>query len=420
MNAEIISVGTELLMGQILNTNTRYLSGRMADFGINMYYHVTVGDNPARLKQCIANAFSRSDIVLFTGGLGPTEDDLTKETVADYFGLELVVNEKYKAWLLEKMSSRGYPCTPNNIKQVMFPTDHCIILPNPRGTAPGCIMEKNGKTAILMPGPPWEMEPMFEEEVVPYLQKRSNCMFHSRTMRIFGKGESQVEYAIKDIVDAQSNPTIAPYAKAAETTLRITARCGSEEEGEKLIQPVMQAIEDRVGEFIYSTHGREMHEVCAELLKASGLKIAVAESCTGGMIASRLISVPGSSEWFMEGAVTYSCDSKMRRLGVKAETLEKYTDVSAETAKEMADGIRLQSGADIGISTTGYAGPTGAPGLIGQVFIAVSTEEGCNAYEVNLKGNRERVRDGAVLNALNLLRKQIIAKNRCNLDINVL
>lgn len=183
-------------------------------------------------------------------------------------------------------------------------------------------MEKNGKTAILMPGPPWEMEPMFEEEVVPYLQKRSNCMFHSRTIRIFGKGESQVEYAIKDIVDAQSNPTIAPYAKAAETTLRITARCGSEEEGEKLIQPVMQAIEDRVGEFIYSTHGREMHEVCAELLKASGLKIAVAESCTGGMIASRLISVPGSSEWFMEGAVTYSCDSKMRRLGVKAETLE--------------------------------------------------------------------------------------------------
>ena len=169
MNAEIISVGTELLMGQILNTNTRYLSGRMADFGINMYYHVTVGDNPARLKQCIASAFSRSDIVLFTGGLGPTEDDLTKETVADYFGLELVVNEKYKAWLLEKMSSRGYPCTPNNIKQVMFPADHCIILPNPRGTAPGCIMEKNGKAAILMPGPPWEMDPMFEEEVVPYL-----------------------------------------------------------------------------------------------------------------------------------------------------------------------------------------------------------------------------------------------------------
>ncbi len=420
MNAEIISVGTELLMGQILNTNARYLSGRMADFGINMYYHVTVGDNRERLKQCIANAFSRSDIVLFTGGLGPTEDDLTKETVADYFGLDLVVNEEYKAWLLERMSSRGYPCTPNNIKQVMFPTDNCIILPNPRGTAPGCIMEKGGKAAILMPGPPWEMEPMFEEEVVPYLQKRSDCIFYSRVLRIFGKGESQVEYAIKDIVDAQSNPTIAPYAKAAETTLRITARCGGAEEGERLIQPVMRAIEDRVGEFIYSTHGREMHEVCAELLKAGGLKLAVAESCTGGMIASRLISVPGSSEWFLEGAVTYSCEAKMRRLGVKAETLERYTDVSAETAKEMADGIRLQSGADIGISTTGYAGPTGAPGLIGQVFIAVSTEEGCEAYEIKLKGNRERVRDGAVLNALNLLRKQIIAKNRCNLDINVL
>ncbi len=420
MNAEIISVGTELLMGQILNTNTRYLSCRMADFGINMYYHVTVGDNPIRLRECIENAFFRSDIVLFTGGLGPTEDDLTKETVADYFGLELVMNEEYKAWLLERMSSRGYPCTPNNLKQVMFPAEHCTVLPNPRGTAPGCIMEKDGKAAILMPGPPWEMEPMFEESVVPYLQRRSNCIFYSRTLRIFGKGESQVEYAIKDIVDAQSNPTIAPYAKAAETTLRITARCKDEQEGEELIQPVMCAIEERVGEFIYSTHGRELHEVCAELLKESGLKLAVAESCTGGLVASRLISVPGSSEWFLEGDVTYSREAKIRRLGAKRETLEKYTDVSAETAKEMADGIRIQSGADIGISTTGYAGPTGAPGLIGQVFIGVSTAEGCEAYELMLRGNRERVRDGAVLNALNLLRKQIIAKNRCNLDINLL
>lgn len=410
MNAEIISVGTELLMGQILNTNARYISARLADLGINLYYHITVGDNHDRLKDCIRTGFSRSDILIFTGGLGPTEDDLTKETIADYFGLELVIYEDYKQKLIERMVSRGYQCTPNNFKQVMFPKEHCIILPNPNGSAPGCIIEMDGKAAIMMPGPPWEMEPMFEAEVVPYLQKQSSCQFYSRTLRIFGRGESQVEHDIQDIVDAQTNPTIAPYAKSAETTLRITARCADEEEGEKLILPVMGAICERIGEYIYSSHGAEMHEVCAELLAKNGLKLAVAESCTGGMIASRLISVPGSSEWFIEGAVTYSPEAKMRRLGVKAETLEKYTVVSAETAKEMAEGIRLSSGADIGISTTGYAGPSGVADQVGQVFIGVSHKDGTQAYEFNLKGSRERIRGTATLNALNLLRKLILSK----------
>ena len=410
MNAEIISVGTELLMGQILNTNARYISARLADFGINLYYHITVGDNHDRLKECIRTGFSRSDILIFTGGLGPTEDDLTKETIADYFGLELVVYEDYKQKLIERMVSRGYQCTPNNFKQVMFPKEHCIILPNPNGSAPGCIMEMDGKAAIMMPGPPWEMEPMFEAEVVPYLLKLSSCQFYSRTLRIFGRGESQVEHDIQDIVDSQTNPTIAPYAKSAETTLRITARCIDEEEGEKLILPVMDAICERIGEYVYSSHGAEMHEVCAELLSKNRLKLAVAESCTGGMIASRLISVPGSSEWFIEGAVTYSPEAKMRRLGVKSETLEKFTVVSAETAKEMAEGIRLSSGADIGISTTGYAGPSGAADQVGQVFIGVSHKDGTQAYEFNLKGSRERIRGTATLNALNLLRKLILSK----------
>ncbi len=410
MNAEIISVGTELLMGQILNTNARYISARLADFGINLYYHITVGDNHDRLKECIRTGFSRSDILIFTGGLGPTEDDLTKETIADYFGLELVVYEDHKQKLIERMVSRGYQCTPNNFKQVMFPKEHCIILPNPNGSAPGCIMEMDGKAAIMMPGPPWEMEPMFEAQVVPYLQKLSSCQFYSRTLRIFGRGESQVEHDIQDIVDSQTNPTIAPYAKSAETTLRITARCIDKEEGEKLILPVMDAICERIGEYVYSSHGAEMHEVCAELLAKNGLKLAVAESCTGGMIASRLISVPGSSEWFIEGAVTYSPEAKMRRLGVKAETLEKYTAVSAETAKEMAEGIRLSSGADIGISTTGYAGPSGAADQVGRVYIGVSHKDGTQADEFNLKGSRERIRGTATLNALNLLRKLILSK----------
>ena len=410
MNAEIISVGTELLMGQILNTNARYISGRLADFGINLYYHITVGDNHDRLKDSIRTGFARSDILIFTGGLGPTEDDLTKETIADYFGLELVLYEEYKEKLIERMVSRGYQCTPNNFKQVMFPKEHCIILPNPNGSAPGCIIEVDGKAAIMMPGPPWEMEPMFEAQVVPYLEKRSNCRFYSRTLRIFGRGESQVEHDIQDIVDRQTNPTIAPYAKAAETTLRITALCGGEEEGDALIIPVMDEICDRIGEYVYSSHGLEMHQVCAELLSKNKLKLAVAESCTGGMIASQLVSVPGSSEWFVEGAVTYSLEAKMRRLGVKADTLDKYTDVSAETAMEMAEGIRISSGADIGISTTGYAGPSGAPDQIGHVFIGVSDKDGVQAYEFHLKGSRERVRSTTSLNALNLLRKLILSK----------
>ena len=410
MNAEIISVGTELLMGQILNTNARYISGRLADFGINLYYHITVGDNHDRLKDSIRTGFSRSDILIFTGGLGPTEDDITKETIAEYFGLELVIYEDYKEKLIERMVSRGYQCTPNNFKQVMFPKEHCIILPNPNGSAPGCIIEMDGKAAIMMPGPPWEMEPMFEAQVVPYLEKRSNCRFYSRTLRIFGRGESQVEHDIQDIVDRQTNPTIAPYAKASETTLRITARCGDEAEGEALILPVMDEICDRIGEYVYSSHGLEMHQVCAELLSKNQLKLAVAESCTGGMIASQLVSVPGSSGWFIEGVVTYSPEAKMRRLGVKAETLDQYTDVSAETAKEMAEGIRISSGADIGISTTGYAGPSGAPDQIGHVFIGVSDKDGVQAYEFHFKGSRERVRITASLNALNLLRKLILSK----------
>lgn len=419
MVAEIITVGTEILMGQILNSNTRYISGRLADFGIHLFYHVTVGDNPNRLAETIKVGFERSDILIFTGGLGPTEDDITKETVAAVMGLELKVNEECKAALEKRLNAHGYTCTPNNYKQVMFPETNCIILPNPNGTAPGCIMEKDGKSAILMPGPPWEMEPMFESSVVPYLQSLSNCKFYSRTLRIFGMGESQVEHNIKKIVDAQTNPTIAPYAKAGETTLRLTAKCQSEEEGEALIKPVMDEIFRIVGEYVYSTHGRDMHEVCAELLVKSGLKLAVAESCTGGMIASRLVSVPGSSNWLLEGAVTYSCDAKIRRLGVRKETLDKYTDVSEQTAREMAEGIRTTSGADIGISTTGYAGPGGDADKLGMVFIGISSKYGTDVKEFRFRGDREKVRNAATLSALNLLRKFIL-ENACNIDSHML
>jgi len=420
ISAEIITVGTEILMGQILNSNARYISARLADMGVNLYHHITVGDNHQRLLSAIKEGFSRADVLIFTGGLGPTEDDITKEVVAEAMGLgELQLHDESKAALEARFKASGYACTPNNYKQAMFPIEGCTVLPNPNGSAPGCIMEKDGKAAILMPGPPWEMEPMFEAQAVPFFERRSGQVFHSRTIRIFGMGESQVAHSIRDITAAQENPTIAPYATAGETTLRVTARCKDHDQGEAMVQPVIDAICGRVGEFVYSTHGRGMEEVCALLLERAGLKLAVAESCTGGLVASRLISVPGSSQWFLEGSVAYSPAAKIRTLGVKEATLNEFTDVSAETACEMAEGIRRLTGADIGLSTTGYAGPGGAAGQVGRVFVGLSSVAGTQAGEFTFRGNRQRVRDLAVLNALNLVRKFIL-NNACNLEDKVL
>lgn len=408
MSAEIISVGTELLMGNIVNTNAQYISQRLADLGIDCYIQTTVGDNHDRLVEAVHNSLRRADIVILTGGLGPTADDLTKETVADAFGKKLVLDEASLEYIKHRFAKMGHIMTPNNIKQAYFP-EGCIILPNPNGTAPGCIVESDAKAAILMPGPPNEMEPMFEQSVLPYLEKRSGFMLKSKMLRIFGKGESSVEYELRDIMAEQTNPTIAPYALNGEMKLRITARCRADDDADAIMQPMIEQVRKRIDEYIYSYDGLELHEEIARLFSVNKMTLAVAESCTGGMLSSKLVSVAGSSNWFREGAVTYSNEAKIKRLGVNEETLAAHGAVSAETAAEMAEGIRLSSGADVGISTTGFAGPDGgtADNPVGTVYIGVSTKENCFTKRLQISGKRERVRSMACLHALDILRRNI-------------
>lgn len=405
MNCELISVGTELLLGNILNTNAQYISQKLADLGVNCYIQTTVGDNAERLEEAVCRALERADTVILTGGLGPTCDDLTKETVSAAFHKELVLDRDSLDYIKARFARMGREMTPNNVKQAMFP-EGSAILPNPNGTAPGCILEEAGKAAILLPGPPHEMEPMFDAAVMPYLERRSGARLYSRMVRIFGKGESSVEYEMRDLMDGE-NPTVAPYALAGEVKLRVTARCKDETEGEELVAPMIGKIRERLGEVVYSDEGKELHEVCAELLEKNKKTLAVAESCTGGMLAAKLVSVPGSSRYFLEGCVTYSNQAKVKRLGVSRQTLERYGAVSAQVALEMAVGIRVSSGADIGLAVTGVAGPGGGTREkpVGLVYIALSTGEGTQMRELRLAGDRERIRGLSCLHTLDMLRR---------------
>jgi len=408
MTAEIVAVGTELLMGQIINTNAQFIAQRLASAGVNCYFQTVVGDNPARLSDTLSLALSRADMVIVTGGLGPTGDDLTKETLTALFNKELRYDEESLSVLKDHFSKTGREMTPNNLKQAMFPIGS-VILKNDNGTAPGCILEENGKVIALLPGPPREMQPMFEEQLLPYIAKKEGSMLYSRVVRIFGVGESALEYRLKELIDHQTNPTIAPYALTGEVTLRVTARCKSEEEGEALIVPVLESIEATIGDAVYSTHNESLHEVCGKLLTKKGLTLSVAESCTGGLIASTVVSMPGSSAFFLEGAVTYSNLAKQRRLGVKEETLDNYGAVSRETALEMAEGMRKSSCSDIALSVTGIAGPSGGSleKPVGLVYIGIADDSGSDAFEFRFSGDRERIRQLSMLNALDILRRKI-------------
>ena len=408
MIAELICVGTELLMGQILNTNAQFIARSLAPSGIDMYHQVVVGDNSKRLTEAVETALLRADVVLFSGGLGPTDDDLTKETVCAAMGKELVLFEDEWAKIETYFREKKRIVAPNNKKQAMFPKD-AIILKNPNGTAPGCILEQDGKAAILMPGPPRELMPMFLTYVMPYLLEKSGHKLYSREVRIFGLGESEVAYRLDELMKNQSNPTIAPYCKTGEVTLRVTARCQSDEEGLSLVSPVLDRIKDTLGDVVYDTDGHALAEVCHRALIAAKKTLAVAESCTGGRLADAFICYPGSSAYFIEGDVTYSNDAKMRRLGVRAETLDTVGAVSEECAREMAEGVRKASGADYALSTTGYAGPDGgeADKPVGTVFIALACENGTTVKRLNLFGDRDRIRLTATLNALDLLRRKL-------------
>ena len=409
MICEILSVGTELLLGDILNTNSQYLNRRLADLGISVYFNTTVGDNPQRLKKALEIAFSRSDMVIATGGLGPTKDDLTKEVSAEFFGKKLILHEESLNRIKEFFEKRGLPLTEGNIKQAYI-IEGSKVIPNDWGTAPGIIYENNGKILILLPGPPREMIPMFETYVVPYLLTLSSETIQSKVLRICGLGESFMEERIKDLIENQTNPTIAPYAKEGEAILRITAKAKSKEEAEKLIEEVEKEIRKRLGDFIYGEGDITLEEVVVKLLIEKGITIAVAESCTGGMISARIVNVPGVSKVFKEGIIAYSNESKIKRLNISEETLKKYGAVSKECALEMARNVALISGADIGLSSTGIAGPEGGTSdkPVGLVYLGLYMNGVENYKELKLSGDRNRIRLYTTINALDFLRRHIL------------
>ncbi len=393
-------------MGQIVNTNAQFMAEKLAPLGVDLYRQQVVGDNPRRLTEAVLTALDRSDVVLFSGGLGPTEDDLTKETVAAALGLDLVLYPEEWEKIQGYFTSRGRKAAPNNKKQAMFPSANCTVLPNPRGTAPGCLMEKDGKAAILMPGPPRELRPMFTDYVMPYLEARSGHRLYTHMLRIFGKGESDVEYELKDLFDSQINPTLATYCETGEVKLRITAQAQNDAEGEALLSPVVAEVERRFGDVVYSENDEELAAVCHRLLIQQKATLACAESCTGGLLSSAFVDLSGSSAYFMEGDVTYSNEAKMASLGVKAETLDRFTAVSRETAEEMAAGMRAKAHTDYALATTGYAGPDGEQ--VGLVFVSLASADGVEVKELHLTGDRNRIRRLAVLHALDLLRRKLI------------
>ena len=408
MIAEIVSVGTELLMGQVVNTDAQFIAQRLAPLGFQVFYHSTVGDNVKRLTAVVHQAVERSDVVVFTGGLGPTDDDLTKETVASALGLTVELIPEEVERLKKHFETRGYDFTPNNLKQASFPKN-AYILPNAFGTAPGCIMTAENKTAILLPGPPRELFPMFQNHVMPYLERLSGNKLYSRELRIFGKGESTLTYELRDIIETQTNPTVAPYIKTGEVSLRVTALCQSMEEGEALARPMIDEIVSRVGDIIYSTNGESLPETCARMLTDERKTLAVAESCTGGLLASEFVAIPGCSNFLLEGCITYSDVSKMRRLGVKQETLDAFGAVSEQCAREMAEGMRLSSGADYALASTGFAGPDGgtAENPVGTIYLALASGDGTTVKRVQLFGERARIREIASLHAFDLLRRKL-------------
>lgn len=411
MTAELVAVGTEILLGNIVNTNSAYLSEKCAQLGLSVYYQTVVGDNEERMAEVIRTALDRSDIVILTGGLGPTEDDLTKEVTAALMGMPLVEDAHTRS-LLDKYlkeyekNNRQRRITANNYKQAMVPQG-ALVLDNHNGTAPGLILEKDNKTAILLPGPPNEMKPLFEEEVFPYLRKRQPEIIYSQMVKICGIGESQVAEEIQDLIESQTNPTIAPYAKVGEVHLRVTAQAESEKDCRKLIKPVVRELKNRFGKNIFATEeSKTLEEAVVDMLKDQKLTLALAESCTGGMIASRIVNVPGASQVFAQSYVTYSNRAKRKSLGVKKLTLKTEGAVSAKCAKEMAKGGCFFSKADICLSVTGLAGPEGGTKEtpVGTVFMGCCYNGQVVEREYHFTGNRGKIREQACAHALVLLR----------------
>lgn len=413
MIAELISVGTELLLGNIVNTNAAYLSEECAKLGLSVYYQTVVGDNAGRLKEAIEIAKNRADVIILGGGLGPTEDDLTKETTAEVFGRALYLDGHSKE-LIEKYFERTgrdkSAITANNWKQAMMP-EGCIVIDNDNGTAPGVILEAEGKIAIMLPGPPNELVPMWQKSIAPYLKSKQPDTLESMTVKICGMGESRVETEILDLIDAQTNPTIATYAKTGEVHIRLTAKAENTEAARALMQPVFWEIKSRLGQYMYTTEEHVTLEAAIiAMLKSAGMTLTTVESCTGGLLSGRLVNVSGASEVFRQGVVTYANKAKRKLVDVKKSTLKEYGAVSEETAKEMAEGGRKAAEADACISITGIAGPDGGSEEkpVGLVYIGCCIKGKTVVRKYQFTGNRQKIRDHAVVSALVLLRECLL------------
>lgn len=413
MKAELLSVGTELLMGQIVNTNAAYISKRLLDVGLGVYYHTVVGDNPQRLRDCLGIAMNRCEIVIMIGGLGPTQDDLTKETVASLLGVKLVLDEESVENIKGYFFRLGTEMVESNLRQAYFP-EGSIILRNENGTAPGCIIDTGKNILVLLPGPPDEMVPMFEKHVIPFFKERSDIFLKSKFINIAGLGESMVEYKLISLIDGQTNPTFATYAKEGVITLRVTVSVPKnipeyEAEADRLLLQSVSDVHDKLGDHIFSTDNESLAEVVYKLFLKNKMTFSLAESCTGGLIASKITSIPGVSDVFNMSVVTYSNESKEKLLGVRAQTLHDFGAVSRETAIEMAQGIRRASGSDVGLSVTGIAGPGGGSREkpVGLVFIAIDGSKGCFCRKCNFSGSRDRIRNLAATTALDMLRRSV-------------
>ena len=411
MTAEIISVGTELLLGNILNTNAQYLSRELAELGITVQRESTIGDNQGRLADFVNEAKNRCDLLVFTGGLGPTADDLTKETVAACYGDTLVFDESEWEKITGYFARSGRVTTPNNRKQAMVPVKgHKII--NHHGTAPGAWFEQEGRCAVLMPGVPSEMKAMWNESVRPLLMKRQNCTLHSVTLRVLG-GESSLEYQVRDLLE-NANPTAAIYCKTGECEIRVTAREATEQAAEAACNARIAEFKEILGAAAYDVDVPALEYTVVRALRERGLRAAAAESCTGGMIAERLTNVPGSSEVFGYGFVTYAEAAKQKLLGVDAAVIEKYNVVSGPVAAAMAFGAARESGAELAVGITGLAGPGGAlPGKpVGTVYLAGADTRTDTGYlmRLTLGGYQDRqiIRTRAALYALDMLRRMAL------------
>ena len=391
-NAEILSVGTEILLGHTVNTDASDISQMLSEIGINVKYHTVVGDNPARLADCIEIAKSRADIIISTGGLGPTCDDLTKQTLAKSFGLELEMNEYERSCLYDYLTNRGYSkeMTENNLQQAMLPVG-CTVFHNDWGTAPGCAFEKDGVIVLMLPGPPKECNAMFKACAVPYLRSLSDEQIVSHAIHVFGMSESALDQLFRDEMNAMTNPTMAPYAKESDCLLQITAKAKSTEEAEKMMKPVIEHCCEVLGDVVFGIDVESVEERVMQLLSEKKMTFSAAESCTGGELAKRFTDMPGASEFFLGGGTTYTSGAKAKLLGIEPELIEAKGAVSREVAIEMAERVRALLGTDMGIGVTGLAGPDG-DGVheVGTVFVSLATKDGTFVRELHVGDRRTR------------------------------